>query len=275
MDPNTRITKRFRELRQEGRAGFIPFLTAGDPDFATALKLLRALRGAGADLIEIGMPFSDPMADGPSIQLSSQRALRAGQTLEKTLQLVEMFREDDMQTPLVLMGYYNPIYRFGPHVFVERAARAGVDGLLIVDLPPEADAELCLPARKAGIDFIRLITPTTDEKRLNRLLENSSGFLYYVSMTGITGASMKDEQGVLDALRRLRGLLKLPLAVGFGIRTPEQAARMADVADAVVVGSALVERIASLCDPRHQDRLVAQTVDDARNLARAIHAHRR
>lgn len=238
-----RIAARFAALKAQGRAGLITFITAGDPDFDTSLKLLSGLPAAGADIIELGMPFSDPMADGPAIQASSLRALRAGQNMIRTLDLVRRFRKADATTPIVLMGYYNPIYIYGNDRFLSDAKEAGVDGLIVVDLPPEEDSELCLPALKAGLHFIRLATPTTDEARMGRVLTNTSGFIYYVSITGITGTRAADAGDVGDRVKALRRRTDLPIAVGFGIKTPEQAAAIGRVADAAVVGSALVEHV--------------------------------
>ena len=240
----TRIDRRFAELRREGRAALVTFLTAGDPDRETSARILAGLPAAGADIIEIGMPFSDPMADGPAIQASSLRALKAGQTMKVTLAMVREFRAKDDATPIVLMGYYNPIYRFGVDAFLEAAADAGVDGLIVVDLPPEADDELCLPAAAKGISFIRLATPTTDDKRLPSVLKNTSGFVYYVSITGITGSAAPDASDVHNQVKRIKGQTDLPVCVGFGVRTAEQARAIASGADGVVVGSALVNRIA-------------------------------
>src|SRR3954469_19169754 len=244
----TRIDRRFAELKTEGRAALVTFLTAGDPDPETSLALVQALPAAGADVIELGMPFTDPMADGPAIQMSSQRALKAGQTLKKTLELVRAFRGSDDATPLVLMGYYNPIYVYGVDRFLRDAKSAGVDGLIIVDLPPEEDGELCLPALKAGLNFIRLATPTTDDKRLPAVLANTSGFVYYVSITGITGAATPDAGKVAAAVTRIKRHTKLPVAVGFGIRNAAQARAVAEQADAAVVGSAVVSRITASLD---------------------------
>ncbi len=238
-----RLAQRFAALAKAGRAGFIPFITAGDPDAATSLAILKGLAGAGADAIELGMPFSDPMADGPTIQASSLRALKAGETLRHTLEMVRAFRKEDAETPLVLMGYYNPIYVYGVAAFLRDALAAGVDGLIVVDLPPEEDGELCLPAIDAGLPFIRLATPTTDDRRLPKVLENAQGFLYYVSITGITGTQAASNAAVAEAVARLRRHTDLPIAVGFGIRSPEQAKNMAGIADAVVVGSAVVQKI--------------------------------
>ncbi|MDB5503831.1 MAG: tryptophan synthase, alpha chain, partial [Tardiphaga sp.] len=236
----TRIDTRFAQLKTEGRAAFVTFLMAGDPDLATSLELIKALPTAGADIIEIGMPFTDPMADGPSIQAAGLRALKAGTTLRKTLAMVATFRETDNVTPIVLMGYYNPIYIYGVDKFLVDAKAAGVDGLIIVDLPPEEDAELCLPAMKAGLNFIRLATPTTDDKRLPAVLANTSGFVYYVSITGITGSGSADSAQVGAAVARIKRHTDLPVCVGFGIRTPEAAHDIAQHANGAVVGSALV-----------------------------------
>ncbi len=240
---STRIAARFAELKAQGRAGFATFLSCGDPDYATSLEILQKLPAAGADIIELGMPFTDPMADGPAIQLSNQRALAAGQTMIKTLEMVRAFREGDDKTPIVLMGYYNPVYAYGPERFLKDAKEAGVDGLIIVDLPAEEDAELCIPAKAAGIDFIRLIAPTTGDARLPLVLKNASGFIYYVSITGITGAATPDAAKVAAAVERIKAHTGLPVAVGFGVSTPEQAAGIATCADAVVVGTALVRQI--------------------------------
>lgn len=238
-----RIARRFAALREQGRAGFVTFITAGDPDPATSHAILKGLPAAGADLIELGMPFTDPMADGPAIQASSLRALAAGGSLKGTLDLVRRFRSGDDATPIVLMGYYNPIYAFGVEAFLAEAIKAGVDGLIIVDLPPEEDDELCLPALGAGLDFIRLATPTTDDARLPAVLAHTAGFVYYVSIAGITGTAAPDSTIVAAAVARLKRHTGLPVAVGFGIRTPDQAAAIAAVADAVVVGSALVAEV--------------------------------
>ena len=268
----TRIDRRFAELKTEGRAALVTFLTAGDPDPETSLALVRALPAAGADVIELGMPFTDPMADGPAIQMSSQRALKAGQTLKKTLELVRAFRGGDDATPLVLMGYYNPIYVYGVDRFLRDAKSAGVDGLIIVDLPPEEDEELCLPALKAGLNFIRLATPTTDDKRLPAVLANTSGFVYYVSITGITGAATPDAEKVAAAVARIKRHTKLPVAVGFGVRTAEQAAGIASGADGVVVGSALVSVLKGSLDPNDKatEKTVSGVVDLVAALARGV-----
>jgi tryptophan synthase alpha chain len=240
----SRIERRFAELKKAGRAGLIPFLMAGDPDRATSERIFAGLKEAGADLIEIGMPFSDPMADGPAIQAAGQRALKAGMTLKSTLELVRGFRKEDDATPIILMGYYNPIYRWGAERFVADAKAAGIDGLIVVDLPPEEDVELFDPAAKGGLDFVRLTAPTTDEKRLPVVLKRASGFVYFVSITGITGTRSATIESVASNVARLRRFTDLPVAVGFGIKTPAQAAEVARLADAVVVGSALVQRIA-------------------------------
>ena len=244
----TRIGRRFAALAEEGRAGLIAFVTAGDPDLATSSAILEGLPQAGADLIELGMPFTDPMADGPAIQAASLRALKAGTTLAKVLALVAEFRRKDGDTPIVLMGYYNPIYSYGVERFLADAKRSGVDGLIIVDLPPEEDDELCLPAIAAGLDFIRLATPTTDAARLPKVLEHGSGFLYYVSITGITGTRQAATGTVEAAVARLKAATRLPVAVGFGIRGAEQAEAIARFAHAAVVGSALVDRVAQKLD---------------------------
>ena len=243
-----RIARRFAALAAEGRGGLITFATAGDPDHETSLAILKGLPKAGADLIEIGMPFTDPMADGPSIQAAGLRALKAGARMTKTLAMVEAFRRDDNDTPIVLMGYYNPIYSYGVERFLDDARAAGVDGLIIVDLPPEEDGELCLPSLAAGVNFIRLATPTTDDRRLPVVLNNTSGFVYYVSIMGITGTRSASADDVRRAVLRLRKHTDLPIAVGFGIKSPEQAGTVARVADAAVVGSALVDRIAANLD---------------------------
>ena len=239
----TRIDARFEALRAEGRAALVAFVTAGDPDAETSLAILRALPSAGADVIELGMPFSDPMAEGPPIQASSKRALDAGMTLKGTLDLARRFREGEGDTPLVLMGYYNPIYSYGVERFLEDARAAGVDGLIVVDLPPEEDAELCLPAQSAGLNFIRLATPTTDDARMPAVLANTSGFLYYVSIAGITGSGSADPAEVGRRVAALKARTDLPVCVGFGIKTPAQARDIAAVADGAVVGSALVEAV--------------------------------
>jgi tryptophan synthase alpha chain len=239
----TRIDARFAVLKREGRSGLVTFVMAGDPDPATSLAILRALPQAGADVIEVGMPFTDPMADGPAIQAAGLRALRAGQDMATTLELVCNFRAGDVATPIVLMGYYNPIYIYGVARFLADAKAAGVDGLIVVDLPPEEDTELCLPALRAGLNFIRLATPTTDDRRLPTVLANTSGFVYYVSITGITGAAAPDADRVVEAVTRIKRHTALPVAVGFGVRDAASAAAIARGAEGVVVGSALVEKV--------------------------------
>jgi tryptophan synthase alpha chain len=244
----TRIDQRFADLKREGRAALVTFTMAGDPDTKTSLEILKALPRAGADVIELGMPFTDPMADGPAIQAGGLRALNAGQTMIKTLGMIRAFRKDDNTTPIVLMGYYNPIYIYGVEKFLADAKSAGIDGLIVVDLPPEEDEELCLPALKAGLNFIRLATPTTDDKRLPAVLANTSGFVYYVSITGITGSAAPDAAKVHAAVMRIKRHTKLPVAVGFGVRTAKQARAIAEGAEAVVVGSALVDAIRESLD---------------------------
>jgi tryptophan synthase alpha chain len=253
-----RIEARFAELKEEGRAGLITYLCAGDPDVETSTRIIEGLPQAGADIIEIGMPFTDPMADGPSIQAGALRALAGGMSLRKTLELVRRFRTRDDQTPIVLMGYYNPIYHYGPERFLDDAKAAGADGLIVVDLPPEEDEELCLPALQRGICFIRLATPTTDDKRLPAVLANTSGFVYYVSITGITGAAAPDAGKVRDAVARIKRHTRLPVAVGFGVRTASQARAIAAGAEAVVVGSALVSAIKDSLD--RNGKATARTV---------------
>ncbi len=258
IQPRTRIAETFDRLAQEGRKALVTFITAGDPDPETSQRILDGLPEAGADVIELGMPFTDPMADGPAIQLASQRALKAGQTMEKTLAMVRRFRAQDDTTPIVLMGYYNPVYVYGNERFLNDAKDAGVDGLIIVDLPPEEDEELCIPARSAGLNFIRLATPTTDDARLPKVLANASGFLYYVSITGVTGTRAPDVAEVSSAVARIKGQTELPVCIGFGVKTPEQARALAAAGDGVVVGSALVNAI-------------AQTLDDGGDAAFAVH----
>jgi tryptophan synthase alpha chain len=264
----TRIDTRFADLKKEGRAAFVTFVMAGDPDLATSLAIIKALPKAGADIIEIGMPFTDPMADGPAIQAAGLRALKAGATLKKTLDLVREFRKEDERTPLVLMGYYNPIYIYGVDTFLADARKAGVDGLIIVDLPPEEDTELCIPAMKAGLNFIRLATPTTDDKRLPAVLANTSGFVYYVSITGITGSASADTAQVSDAVARIKRHTQLPVCVGFGIRTPEAARGIAQAANGAVVGSALIDTLRDSLDA--QGRATAKTVSAVADLVSAL-----
>lgn len=249
MRPETRIDRCFAALKREGRPAFVTFVTAGDPDYETSKAILLGLPEAGADVIEIGMPFSDPMADGPAVQASSLRALKAGQTMKRTLQLVREFREKDNLTPIILMGYYNPIYVYPNDAFLDEARDSGVDGMIVVDVPPEADEELCLPAIERGLSFIRLATPTTDDARLPAVLANTSGFVYYVSITGITGAAAPVVSDVRAQVARIKRSTPLPVVVGFGVRTPEQARTLADCADGVVVGSALVETIRTTLRP--------------------------
>jgi tryptophan synthase alpha chain len=245
---STRIETRFAALKEEGRAALVTFTMAGDPDYDTSLAIAKALPKAGADIIELGMPFTDPMADGPAIQAAGLRALKSGQRMTKTLAMVREFRKEDSETPIVLMGYYNPIFIYGSDRFLSDAKAAGVDGLIVVDLPPEEDDELCLPALKAGLNFIRLATPTTDDKRLPTVLTNTSGFVYYVSITGITGAAAPDTTRVAAAVARIKRHTGLPVAVGFGVRTAEQARAIAEGADGVVVGSALVDALRNSLD---------------------------
>jgi len=264
----TRIDARFAELAKEGRSAFVTYVMAGDPDPATSLDIVKALPKAGADIIEFGVPFTDPMADGPSIQAAGLRALKAGMTLKKTLETVRGFRKENDTTPLVLMGYYNPIYIYGVDKFLIDAKDAGVDGLIIVDLPPEEDDELCIPALKAGLNFIRLATPTTDDKRLPAVLANTSGFVYYVSIAGITGAAAPDSNVVGDAVARIKRHTPLPVCVGFGIRTPDAARAIAERADGSVVGTALVEALRDSLDG--EGRATPKTVDAVRDLVASL-----
>ena len=261
----TRIDDTFARLRAEGRKAFVAYVMAGDPDYDTSLEIVRGLPGAGVDVIELGLPFTDPMADGPTIQLAGQRALEAGQTLEKTLALAKALREQDDTTPIVLMGYYNPIYSRGVGRFLEEATAAGIDGLIVVDLPPEEDSELCLPAQAAGLNFIRLATPTTDDARLPKVLQNTSGFVYYVSITGITGAAAAEAGEVGPEVARIKARTDLPVIVGFGIRTQEAAREIAGVADGAVVGSAIVKQI-------EEGRPVAEILAYVKSLADGAHA---
>ena len=260
----TRIDEKFAALKAEGRKAFVSFIMAGDPDYETCLAVLKGLPAAGVDIVELGMPFTDPMADGPTIQLAGQRALEAGQTMDKTLAMVRSFREGDPDTPIVLMGYYNPIYSRGVDRFLAEAKDAGVDGLIVVDLPPEEDDELCIPAQAAGLNFIRLATPTTDDRRLPKVLQNTSGFVYYVSITGITGAANAQSAEVGPEVARIKAKTDLPVIVGFGIKTPEASEAIASVADGAVVGSAIVERIARGDAP-------ADVLDFVKSLADGAH----
>jgi tryptophan synthase alpha chain len=272
----TRIDARFAALKQERRAALVTFTMAGDPDYNSALAILKALPGAGADVIELGMPFTDPMADGPAIQAAGLRALHAGQNMKKTLALVREFRRGDDATPIVLMGYYNPIYIYGVDRFLADAKVAGVDGLIVVDLPPEEDVELCLPALAAGVNFIRLATPTTDDKRLPTVLKNTSGFVYYVSITGITGSAAPDAGKVADAVVRIKRHTALPVCVGFGVRTAEQTAALARGADGVVVGSALVDAVRKSLAPdgKPTPATVPAVADLVRTLAQGVRGTR-
>jgi len=272
----SRIAARFDALKEEGRAAFIPFIMAGDPDPEASLALMKALPDAGADLIELGVCFTDPMADGPAIQAAGLRALSAGQTLRKTLEMVSAFRREDKQTPVILMGYYNPFYAYGVDAFLNDAKAAGVDGLIIVDLPPEEDTEMCLPARAAGLDFIRLATPTTDEVRMPAVLKNTGGFVYYVSVAGVTGQKAGEEGAVEAAVARLRAASALPVAVGFGIKTAAKARQTAQFADAVVVGSALVEKVAAGLETRgdNNDTVINPVLSLAREIGAAVRAAR-
>jgi tryptophan synthase alpha chain len=272
----TRIAQTFERCRAKGRAAFVAFVTAHDPDTETSYEILRGLPEAGADIVELGVAFTDPMADGPAIQEASLRALAAGATLRKTLAMVRRFREENDETPIVLMGYYNPIHAFGVERFLEEAKDSGVDGLIVVDLPPEEDAELCTPAGEAGLDFIRLATPTTDEKRLPAVIRHATGFLYYVSITGVTGTGQAKTADLEEAVQRLKAKTDLPVAVGFGLKTPSDAARVSRFADAAVVGSTLVTCIKDNLDAdgRAGPDLVANVLDLARSLADGVRAAR-
>jgi len=261
----TRIDRRMAKLKSEGRPALVTYFMGGDPDYETSLAIMKGLPGAGSDIIELGMPFSDPMADGPAIQAAGLRALKAGQTLVKTLKMASEFRAGDDETPIVLMGYYNPIYIYGVDRFLTDAKASGIDGLIVVDLPPEMDEELCIPALKAGINFIRLATPTTDDKRLPKVLENTSGFVYYVSMTGITGSALADTAKVAAAVKRIKGHTALPVCVGFGVKTAEQARTIGQSADGVVVGTAIVNAVANVLGPRGE-----KTADPAEAVATLV-----
>ncbi|MEZ5789720.1 MAG: tryptophan synthase subunit alpha [Nitratireductor sp.] len=273
----TRIDTRFAALKAEGRPALVTFVTAGDPDYDTSLEIIRGLPAAGADLIELGMPFSDPMADGPAVQLAGRRALMAGQNMVKTLKMVKEFRQGDPDTPVILMGYYNPIYIYGSDRFLADAKAAGVDGLIIVDLPPEEDSELCVPALAAGLNFIRLATPTTDARRLERVLKNTSGFVYYVSITGITGSAAPDTAEVTASVAHIKAKTDLPVAVGFGVRTPEQARAIGAGADGVVVGSAIVGAIGDSLDGNGKATpgTVGAVLELVRELAAGVRASRK
>ena len=264
----TRIDTRFAELKKEGRAAFVTFVMSGDPDLETSFEIIKALPAAGADIIELGMPFTDPMADGPAVQAAGLRALKAGMTLKKTLEMVRKFRAGDDRTPLVLMGYYNPIYVYGVDRFLTDAKSAGVDGLIIVDLPPEEDSELCLPAMKAGLNFIRLATPTTDDDRLPAVLKNTSGFVYYVSITGITGSASANAAQVATAVSRIKRHTQLPVCVGFGIKTPDVARSIAENCDGSVVGSALIDAMTATLDKT--GRATAKTVPAVADFVAAL-----
>ncbi|WP_429931402.1 tryptophan synthase subunit alpha [Agrobacterium vitis] len=263
-----RMDKRFADLKEEGRPALVTYFMGGDPDFETSLAIMKALPGAGADVIELGMPFSDPMADGPAIQMAGQRALKAGQTLVKTLDMAREFRKGDQATPIVMMGYYNPIYVYGVEKFLDDALEAGIDGLIVVDLPPEMDDELCLPARQRDINFIRLATPTTDEKRLPMVLQNTSGFVYYVSMNGITGSALPDPSKVAGAVGRIKAHTDLPICVGFGVKTAEHARLIGASADGVVVGTAIVNQVA--LSLTKDDKASADTVQSVVTLVRGL-----
>ncbi|MDX8493908.1 tryptophan synthase subunit alpha [Mesorhizobium sp. VK22B] len=261
----TRIDRRMAKLKSEGRPALVTYFMGGDPDYETSLAIMKALPGAGSDIIEMGMPFSDPMADGPAIQAAGLRALKGGQTLVKTLKMASEFRAGDDETPIVLMGYYNPIYIYGVDRFLTDAKASGIDGLIVVDLPPEMDEELCIPALKAGINFIRLATPTTDDKRLPKVLQNTSGFVYYVSMTGITGSALADTAKVATAVKRIKGHTALPICVGFGVKTAEQARVIGASADGVVVGTAIVNAVANVLGPKGE-----KTADPAEAVATLV-----
>ncbi|WP_105426390.1 tryptophan synthase subunit alpha [Neorhizobium tomejilense] len=271
-----RMDKRFAALKAEGRPALITYIMGGDPDFETSLGIMKALPDAGADLIELGMPFSDPMADGPAVQMAGQRALKDGQTLAKTLELASRFREGDTETPIVMMGYYNPIYVYGVERFLDDVIASGIDGLIVVDLPPEMDDELCIPALAKGVNFIRLATPTTDDKRLPAVLKNTSGFVYYVSMNGITGSALPDPSLIGGAVKRIKGHTALPVCVGFGVKTADHAKAIGAAADGVVVGSAIVSQIAGSLtkDGKAGPDTVAAVATLVRGLATGVRAAR-
>ena len=255
MSKISRIKSTFEELKKDNKKGLITFITAGDPNFDVSLEILKRLPSSGADILEIGMPFTDPMADGPSIQASYLRALKEGQTLNKTIKLVEIFRESNKSTPIVLMGYYNPIYKYGVKKFLFDIKKVGIDGLIIVDLPPEADEEVCIPSNKIGIDFIRLATPTSSITRLPAIIKNASGFLYYVSVLGITGSKTPEINSIKKNVEIIKSFSEIPVAVGFGIKTPIQAASIAQTSDAIVVGSAIIEKIYDTHKKNHSNEL--------------------
>ncbi|MCY4542696.1 MAG: tryptophan synthase subunit alpha [Rhodobacteraceae bacterium] len=261
-----RIGSTFHRLRESRSRAFIAYIMAGDPDLDASRELLRKLPSAGVDIIELGIPFTDPMADGPTIQLAGQRALAAGQTVARTLAMVSDFRKSDQETPIILMGYYNPIYRYGVDKFLEDGKAAGIDGLIVVDLPPEEDSELCIPTNRAGISFIRLATPTTDERRLPKVLENTSGFVYFVSITGITGAATPDGSAIAPDISRIKAATDLPVCVGFGIKTPEHARALGAIADGVVVGSSIVSRI-------ERGEPLSDILEFVETLAEGAHSH--
>jgi tryptophan synthase alpha chain len=263
-----RMDEKFAALKAEGRPALVTYFMAGDPDYATALDIMKALPTAGADIIELGAPFSDPMADGPAIQMAGQRALKAGQTLHKTLDMLRDFRKTDQTTPVVMMGYYNPIYVYGVDRFLDDAIAAGLDGLIVVDLPPEMDDELCIPALAKGVNFIRLATPTTDDRRLPAVLRNTSGFVYYVSMTGITGSALPDPSKIGAAVARIKGHTSLPVCVGFGVKTAEHARLIGAAADGVVVGTAIVNEVANSLDA--DNKATAKTVSSVTNFVASL-----
>ena len=276
MPQSKRIKSKFEELKNSNKKGLITFVTAGDPNYDTSLEILKKLPDSGADIIEIGMPFTDPMADGPGIQASYLRALEAGQTLKKTIQLVKDFRAFNSNVPIVLMGYYNPIYKYGVETFIKNIKEIGVDGIIVVDLPPEADRELCIPANEKGIDFIRLATPTSNEDRLPKIVNNASGFLYYVSVAGITGSKAPEISSIESKIKTIRNFTDIPIAVGFGIKTPEQAVNIAKTADAVVVGSAIIDKInEAYKKDKNNIKLIADSAADlVKNLSNALNNYK-